>query len=134
MADNYSKLLSQYFSGKLNTMIRMRTIDLKHTNKPDENVGGGRAQNKKNNVNDDMLIKIEEDDLLCKWRHQFEMIEMWLNTFDDEHVEVMRAHYGPCRLSWDVVAFRCNIDRSTALRWRDEMTETLRSFNVLSGC
>lgn len=47
MADRIDKLLERYFTGGLDLEIKMREHELRQNNsKKDENISGGRAQNK----------------------------------------------------------------------------------------
>lgn len=47
MADKLDKVLSDYFTGRLDMNMKMRRLELKYNldRTPDENIGGGRKQN-----------------------------------------------------------------------------------------
>ena len=46
MADKIDHLLTDYFTGKLEANIKLRKLELSHYINHDDNVGGGRMQNK----------------------------------------------------------------------------------------
>lgn len=96
MADKIDELLSDYFSGKIEMQIKLRKLDLQTTLVNDENIGGGKAQNKHVRPVDDMLIREDEDTVLhelYKLRDQQQMIKDVLSTFDAELVRMASLRY-----------------------------------------
>lgn len=129
MADRYDKLLEKYFTGGLDLEIKMREQELRHPQQElDENVGGGRARNKRSYSVESMMMKIESDETLNKLKEQRRAIVETINTFDQEHNEVVSQHYRQ-RISWDMIATLHFTDRRTVIRWRDEFKDYLLSWN-----
>lgn len=129
MADKYDKILEKYFNGGLDIEIKMREQELRHPEvEVDENIGGGRAQNKRSYSVENTMMKIESDVRLNKLTEQRMAIIESINTFDQEHREILSQHYRQ-RISWDQIALIHHTDRSTVIRWRDEFKDHLISWN-----
>lgn len=69
MADRLDHLLSDYFTGRLATNIRLRKMELQFNSDrtPDENIGGGRKQNDYNNPVELRMIREQRDTQLQQW-------------------------------------------------------------------
>ncbi|MCP9358696.1 DUF722 domain-containing protein, partial [Liquorilactobacillus satsumensis] len=56
--------------------IEKREMELRYPVKPtDENIGGGRAENKRSEVVEHMVITIDEDEALNAFKHQRDVID-----------------------------------------------------------
>lgn len=61
---------------KIDRHIEKREMELRYPVKPtDENIGGGRAQNKRTEVVEHMVITIDEDEALNAFKHQRDVID-----------------------------------------------------------
>lgn len=133
MADRYDKMLKQFFSGGLDVQIKTREAMLRGNKATrDENIGGGRAQNKQFNRIENTLIKIEMDDDLSQLKRQKKGIQMCVDMFSDEHKEVFYQYYRN-QLTWQNIAQLHFINESTARRWRDELKKTCFRYNVFNA-
>lgn len=121
MADRIDKLLERYFTGGLDLEIKMREHELRQNNsKKDENIGGGRAQNKYSNVFENTLVRIEQDEKLNALQEQRAKIKACVDTFDREHKEVFNQRYRN-RMGWEMIAQLHYVDERTPRRWRDAL-------------
>lgn len=121
MADRIDKLLERYFTGGLDLEIKMREHELRQNNsKKDENIGGGRAQNKYSNAFENTLVRIEQDEKLNALQEQRAKIKACVDTFDREHKEVFNQRYRN-RMGWEVIAQLHYVDERTPRRWRDAL-------------
>ncbi|MBZ5995365.1 DUF722 domain-containing protein [Leuconostoc gelidum subsp. gasicomitatum] len=107
MADKIDKLLSDYYSGYLLDAVRNRTTELETPVSNDENIGGGRAQNKHTRPVDDLLIRKEEDIVLNKCRadlsYAAKLVTGIERSFSWEIQRIVRLHYDK-RLDYDWMA------------------------------
>ncbi|MFT8491572.1 transcriptional regulator [Oenococcus sicerae] len=61
---------------KIDKHIEKREMELRYPVKPtDENIGGGRAENKRSEVVEHMVITIDEDEALNAFKHQRDVID-----------------------------------------------------------
>lgn len=129
MADKYDKVLEKYFTGGLDIEIKTREQELRNPQTElDENMGGGRAKNKRSYSVENIMIKIESDVKLKQLMEQRMAIIEAINTFDQEHREVLSQHYRQ-RITWEQIALTHHTDRSTVIRWRDEFKDYLISWH-----
>lgn len=131
MADKIDELLSDYFSGKIEMQIKLRKLDLQTPLVHDENIGGGKAQNKHVRPVDDMLIREDEDPVLhelYKLRDQQQMIKDVLSTFDAELVSMASLRYDRRKRKneWKHIALIFNADESTC---RKKIRKFKKEFN-----
>ncbi|MCM0582780.1 DUF722 domain-containing protein [Weissella diestrammenae] len=124
MADRIDKLLTDYFKGKLDLNIAIRKIEINHSSEQDENVGGGRAQNKYNDPNAIAMIREDEDVELQVLITQENVISKYYDNLLPEHKRAISNHYRN-NLTWQMIAFSEYVDERTARRWRDDF-----KFNV----
>ncbi len=75
------------------------------------------------------MMKIESDETLNKLKEQRRAIVETINTFDQEHNEVVSQHYRQ-RINWDTIAFTHHANRNTVIRWRDEFKDYLHGIKV----
>ena len=126
MADKLDKLLSDYFTGRLDMNMKMRRLELKYNldRTPDENIGGGRKQNDYNNAVEMSMIREQNDRYLKDLRYQKDMIELMLSTTIDCRQRVLIAKYGRHE-TWTKIAFDEHVDERTVRAWRDEFKEVV---------
>nr|WP_029508515.1 DUF722 domain-containing protein [Leuconostoc gelidum] len=150
MADRIDRILRSYFTGRLDLMIIQRNNDLRnphvddedkylpivqkgmitgwkkvYSRSEDDNIGGGRAQNKHTRPLEDMMIHIESDPLLSKLNKQKEDIERWVATFEKDKQNVMRCYYSSKSITWAKVSQQCHVGESTARAYRTEVKHIL---------
>lgn len=126
MADRIDRILRDYFSGRLDLKIKQREYEIRHDTGPvDENIGGGRAQNKQARPLDDMLIRLESDELLQVMTKQKEDIERWVATFDKSKQKVVAYYYASKTVTWVKVSQQFHISERTAIAWRTEVKHIL---------
>lgn len=126
MADRIDSILRDYFSGRLELKIKQREYELRNERGPtDENIGGGRAQNKQSRPVDDMLIRLEKDVLLQKLIKQKEDLERWIATFEPEKQKVVAYYYSSKSVTWLKVAQQFHISESTARSYRVDVKHIL---------
>ena len=126
MADKLDKVLSDYFTGRLDMNMKMRRLELKYNldRTPDENIGGGRKQNDYNNAVEMSMIREQNDRYLKDLRYQKDMIELMLSTTIDCRQRVLIAKYGRHE-TWTKIAFDEHVDERTVRAWRDEFKEVV---------
>ena len=126
MADKLDKVLSDYFTGRLDMNMKMRRLELKYNldRTPDENVGGGRKQNDYNNAVESSMIREQNDGYLKDLQYQKDMIEMMLSTTVDCRKRVLVAKYGRNE-TWAKIAMNEHVDERTVRSWRDEFKEVV---------
>lgn len=126
MADKLDKVLSDYFTGRLDMNMKMRRLELKYNldRTPDENVGGGRKQNDYNNAVESSMIREQNDGYLKDLQYQKDMIEMMLSTTVDCRQRVLVAKYGRHE-TWTKIAFDEHVDERTVRAWRDDFKEVV---------
>ena len=126
MADRVDSILRDYFSGRLDLKIRQREYELRNDRGPtDENIGGGRAQNKHTRPADDMLIRLESDKTLQTLVKQKEDVERWIATFEPDKQKVVAHYYASKSVTWVKVAQQFHISESTARSYRTEIKHIL---------
>lgn len=113
MADKVDKLLEDYYSGVIDSQIFIRKRELKDRHDVDENVGGGRAQNKQTREVDNMIIRYESDIVLRQLYWQVDQIKIIENTWVKERLPLIRMHYDRRkRATWLVISRRMNLSES----------------------
>jgi DNA-directed RNA polymerase specialized sigma subunit len=117
LADSLDRVLSDYFTGKLEILIAVRKMELKTHVDVDENIGGGRAQNKYSNPILDNMIREEEDEILTELVNQKYMIEAFYRAAPDQVKKVLQMVY-QANKTWEAIALTMNVDRTTVIRWR----------------
>ncbi|MBM7617314.1 RinA family phage transcriptional activator [Weissella uvarum] len=133
MADQYDKVLTQYFTGGLDIAIKEREQELRLIKSArDDNFGGGKAQNKYFNVVENTMDKLENDRYLAEMKRQRDIIRGCVEQFDREHQEVFYQWYRN-RMGWELIAQLHHADRSTVLRWRDKLKKACREAHLLSN-
>ncbi|QVV90835.1 DUF722 domain-containing protein [Weissella tructae] len=131
MSDKLDELLFSYFSGQIKNSIRLRRAELQFDSKTEDRNSGISAQNDYNNSVESALIKAEQDPKLCKLIRQKEWLDDLVSITSKDVINVMRGRYGARRGDWQSVAFKCNVDRVTAIRYRNKFKEFVRKNNIL---
>lgn len=130
MADRYDNILEKFFTGGLDLEIKIREQELRHPQQePDENIGGGRAQYKRSNAVESTMMKIEADIKLNELNRLKSAIKACVDMFDDEHKAVFYQWYRN-KMTWQQIADIHHIDVSSGRRWRDELKQICRSYNI----
>jgi len=126
MADRLDIILRDYFSGRLKLKIDQRIYEIRHEpGQVDENIGGGKAENKHTRPLEDMMIRIESDPLLKKLQKQEEDVERWVATFEPDKQKVVAYYYASKSVTWVKVAQQFHISERTAQAWRVEIKHIL---------
>ncbi|ARN63734.1 transcriptional activator [Leuconostoc mesenteroides subsp. mesenteroides] len=126
MADRVDSILRDYFSGRLELKIEQREKTIRYDSREvDENIGGGRAQNKHTRPVEDMRIRLDEDRYLNSLKKQKEDVERWIATFETDKQKVVAYYYASKSVTWVKVAQQFHISESTAKAWRVEVKHIL---------
>lgn len=105
MADKIDKFLSDYYSGVIDMQIKLRKAELQIPTVSDENIGGGRAENKHTRPLDDKLIVEESDYILQSFIRDQYVLSNFLKILNDEERAVLQLKYDRRRKrSWYQVA------------------------------
>jgi RinA family phage transcriptional activator len=131
MADKLDELLFSYFSGQIKNSIRLRRAELKFDSKMEDRNSGISAQNDYNNSVESGLMKEEADPKLSKLIRQKEWLDDLVSITNKDIVSVMRARYGARRGDWQSVAFKCKVDRATAIRYRNNFKKFVKKNKIL---
>ncbi|KAA8457505.1 DUF722 domain-containing protein [Weissella paramesenteroides] len=124
MADVLDKVLSDYFTGRLEANIKSRKMEIQYNvnRTPDENIGGGRKQNDYNNPIELRMIKEQQDEQLQNWILQKNIIDVFYPTAVDYQQRVLKARYG-LHESWIDIALAEHVEIRTVIRWRDDFKD-----------
>ena len=111
MADVLDKVLSDYFTGRLEANIELRKMEIQYNvnRTPDENIGGGRKQNDYNNTIELRIL-------------QKNIIDVFYPTAVDYQQRVLKARYG-MHESWIYIALAEHVEIRTVIRWRDDFKD-----------
>lgn len=105
MADKIDKLLSDYYSGIIDMQITQRKKELQVPTLIDENIGGGRAENKHTRPLDDRLIVEESDYILQSFIRDQYVLSNFLKILNDDERSMLSLKYDRRRKrSWYQVA------------------------------
>jgi len=125
MADKTDALLTDYYSGVIDMKILLRRSELQWQ-PHDENIGGGRAQNKHTRPVDDLIIKYESDNILHELVKQRDAIKRLETTFSEETKQVVQMHYDRReRLSWVVISMRMNLSERTCRTYQKSFKDSV---------
>lgn len=129
MADKIDKLLSDYFTGRLDILIKQREQDLRNPVKLDDLNKDIRAANSYSNVVERILMKLEDDELMTSLKDIRDRISVLVDMFDDQHKQVYFARYRN-KLSWKVIEWTYFVDERTGRRWCRELKNTFLNYNI----
>ena len=127
MADKVDKLLRNYFGGTLDKQIKAREMYLQFHNDIDENVGGGRAQNKYNNAVESQMITLERDYELSQLKHRKMVVELWLTDIGDDEYDILQMHYGD-RDTWVNISMTLNRSVTALQNWKREFKKSVEHY------
>lgn len=115
MADKYDDYLREYHTGGLDLLIENRKQDLRMSKEPDENIGGGRAQNSKVNRTELELMAFEEDDQIQEWEKRKRVIKTCLKNFSENELMMFKLRYRG-KATWAEVEAITKIQERTGQR------------------
>lgn len=127
MADKVDKLLRNYFDGTMDKQIKAREMYLKFHHEVDENIGGGRAQNKYNNAVENSMITLERDYELSELNHQKMIVELWLTGLGDNEYDVLQLHYGD-KETWAKISMDLNRSMTSLQNWKREFKKSVAHY------
>ena len=105
MADRIDKYLSDYFSGVIEMQIRLRIRELETPTSFDENIGGGKAENKRNIQTENDIIIQESDYILQSFIRDKWFMSNFLKVLTAEERAMLELRYDRRRKrSWVQVA------------------------------
>ncbi|MCX7578194.1 DUF722 domain-containing protein [Leuconostoc falkenbergense] len=105
MADRIDKYLSDYFSGVIEMQIRLRIRELETPTSFDENIGGGKAENKRNIQTENDIIIQESDYILQSFIRDRWFMSNFLKVLTSEERAMLELRYDRRRKrSWLQVA------------------------------
>lgn len=127
LADKVDKLLRNYFAGKIDKQIKAREMYLQFHREVDENIGGGRAQNKYNNAVESQMITLERDYELSQLKHQKMVVELWLTDIGDDEYDILQMHYGD-RDTWVNISMTLNRSVTALQNWKREFKKSVEHY------
>ncbi|MGO3121680.1 MAG: DUF722 domain-containing protein [Leuconostoc mesenteroides] len=135
MADKTDELLTNYYSGVIDTKILLRRSELQWQPHDDDNIGASRAINKITRPLDDLIAKYEADSILHELTKQRDAIKRLETTFSEETKQIVQMHYDRReRLSWVVISLRMKLSertcRSYQKAFKDSVGEALTGLNI----
>ncbi|MFT8757810.1 DUF722 domain-containing protein [Leuconostoc pseudomesenteroides] len=93
MADRIDKYLSDYFSGVIEMQIRLRIRELETPASFDENIGGGKAENKRNIQTENDIIIQESDYILQSFIRDRWFMSNFLKVLTSEERAMLELRY-----------------------------------------
>lgn len=135
MADKTDELLTNYYSGVIDSLIYLRRMELQWQPHDDDNIGASRAINKISRPFDDLVIKYESDQVLHELRNQRDTIKRIEASWDETTREIVHMHYDRRdRLTWLLISLRMNLSertcRSYQKAFKDSVSEALTGLNI----
>ena len=137
MADKTDELLTNYYSGVIDTKILLRRSELQWQPHDDDNVGGPKRYpiNKISRPFEDLVIKYEGDQVLHELRNQRDTIKRIEASWDETTREIVRMHYDRRdRLTWLLISLRMNLSERTCRSYqkgfKDSVSEALTDLNI----
>lgn len=133
MADKTDELLTNYYSGVIDTKILLRRAELQW--RPNDDNAGIKSLNKHTRPLEDMLARYETDSILHELTKQRDAIKRLETTFSEETRQIVQMHYDRReRLSWVVISLRMNLSERTCRSYqkgfKDSVSEALTDLNI----
>lgn len=133
MADKTDELLTNYYSGVIDTKILLRRSELQW--QPHDDNAGIKSLNKHTRPLEDMLARYETDSILHELTKQRDAIKRLETTFSEETKQIVQMHYDRREgLSWVVISLRMNLSertcRSYQKAFKDSVSEALTDLNI----
>ena len=133
MADKTDELLTNYYSGVIDTKILLRRSELQW--QPHDDNAGIKSLNKHTRPLEDMLARYEADSILHELTKQRDAIKRLETTFSEETKQIVQMHYDRReRLSWVIISLRMKLSertcRSYQKAFKDSVSEALTGLNI----
>lgn len=131
MADKTDELLTNYYSGVIDTKILLRRAELQW--RPNDDNAGIKSLNKHTRPLEDMLARYETDSILHELTKQRDAIKRLETTFSEETKQIVQMHYDRReRLSWVVISLRMNLSERTCRTYQKTFKDSVaQTFNEL---
>ncbi len=131
MADKTDELLTNYYSGVIDTKILLRRSELQW--QPHDDNAGIKSLNKHTRPLEDMLARYEADSILHELTKQRDAIKRLETTFSEETKQIVQMHYDRReRLSWVVISLRMNLSERTCRTYQKTFKDSVaQTFNEL---
>ncbi|MBZ1502498.1 DUF722 domain-containing protein [Leuconostoc mesenteroides] len=131
MADKTDALLTDYYSGVIDTKILLRRAELQW--RPNDDNAGIKSLNKHTRPLDDLIAKYETDSILHELTKQRDAIKRLETTFSEETRQIVQMHYDRReRLSWVVISLRMNLSERTCRTYQKTFKDSVaQTFNEL---
>ncbi|WP_273725293.1 DUF722 domain-containing protein [Leuconostoc mesenteroides] len=131
MADKTDELLTNYYSGLIDTKILLRRAELQW--RPNDDNAGIKSLNKHTRPLDDLIAKYEADSILHELTKQRDAIKRLETTFSEETKQIVQMHYDRReRLSWVVISLRMNLSERTCRTYQKTFKDSVaQTFNEL---
>ncbi|WP_273753579.1 DUF722 domain-containing protein [Leuconostoc mesenteroides] len=131
MADKTDALLTDYYSGMIDTKILLRRAELQW--RPNDDNAGIKSLNKHTRPLEDMLARYEADSILHELTKQRDAIKRLETTFSEETKQIVQMHYDRReRLSWVVISLRMNLSERTCRTYQKTFKDSVaQTFNEL---
>lgn len=131
MADKTDALLTDYYSGVIDTKILLRRAELQW--RPNDDNAGIKSLNKHTRPLEDMLARYEADSILHELTKQRDAIKRLETTFSEETKQIVQMHYDRReRLSWVVISLRMNLSERTCRTYQKTFKDNVaQTFNEL---
>ena len=131
MADKTDALLTDYYSGMIDTKILLRRAELQW--RPNDDNAGIKSLNKHTRLLEDMLARYEADSILHELTKQRDAIKRLETTFSEETKQIVQIHYDRReRLSWVVISLRMNLSERTCRTYQKTFKDSVaQTFNEL---
>lgn len=131
MADKTDELLTNYYSGVIDTKILLRRSELQW--RPNDDNAGIKSLNKHTRPLEDMLARYEADSILHELTKQRDAIKRLETTFSEETKQIVQMHYDRReRLSWVIISLRMNLSERTCRTYQKTFKDNVaQTFNEL---
>ncbi len=131
MADKTDELLTNYYSGLIDTKILLRRSELQW--QPNDDNAGIKSLNKHTRPLEDMLARYEADSILHELTKQRDAIKRLETTFSEETKQIVQMHYDRReRLSWVIISLRMNLSERTCRTYQKTFKDSVaQTFNEL---
>ncbi|GLX33021.1 DUF722 domain-containing protein [Leuconostoc mesenteroides] len=131
MADKTDELLTNYYSGVIDTKILLRRAELQW--RPNDDNAGIKSLNKHTRPLEDMLARYETDSILHELTKQRDAIKRLETTFSEETKQIVQMHYDRReRLSWVIISLRMNLSERTCRTYQKTFKDNVaQTFNEL---
>ncbi|MGR8773463.1 DUF722 domain-containing protein [Leuconostoc citreum] len=133
MADKTDALLTDYYSGVIDTKILLRRAELQW--QPTDDNAGIKSINKHTRPLEDMFARYEADSILHELTSQYDAIKRLEMTFNAETRQIVQMHYDRReRLSWVIISMRMDLSertcRSYQKAFKDSVAEMFAELDI----